>query len=180
MRVSILAAALIAASVSGTVAAAAKDFGIGKTATPAEIAGWNIDIAPNGAGLPPGHGSVSDGARVYADKCAACHGADGLGKPMPALAGGAGTMGSAKPDKTVGSFWPYATTLYDYIHRAMPFNAPQSLSPDEVYAVSAYVLYLNHLVPEAAVLDAKSLPGVAMPERDKFFNGYVPEHPGER
>lgn len=178
MRVSILAAALIAASASGVVSA--KDFGIGKTATPAEIAGWNIDIAPDGAGLPPGHGSVSDGAKVYADKCAACHGADGLGKPMPALAGGAGTMGSAKPDKTVGSFWPYATTLYDYIHRAMPFNAPQSLSPDEVYAVSAYVLYLNHLVPETAVLDAKSLPAVAMPEHDKFYNGYVPDHPGER
>jgi mono/diheme cytochrome c family protein len=179
MRASLFTFAFTAVLLHGASLAKATEYGIGKTATPAEIAGWNIDIAPTGAGLPPGHGSVGDGARIYADKCAACHGADGLGKPMPALAGGAGTMGSAKPEKTVGSFWPYATTLYDYIHRAMPFNAPQTLAPDEVYAVSAYVLYLNHLVPEDAVLDATSLPAVVMPERGKFVSGYVPGQPGE-
>lgn len=180
MRVSIMAA-LIAASIPGLTAGCyAADYGFGKPATAAEVAAWNIDIAPDGTGLPAGHGSVRDGARIYADKCASCHGADGLGKPMPALAGGIGTLGSPKPDKTVGSFWPYATTLYDYIHRAMPFNAPQTLSPDEVYALSAYVLYLSHLVPENAVLDAKSLPGVAMPAHDKFVSGYVPPQPEAR
>ena len=149
-------------------ASAGQDYGIGRPATPSEIAGWDIDIAPDGTGLPDGHGSVAEGARIFGERCAACHGAQGEGKPMDALAGGAGTMGTAKPLKTVGSFWPYATTLYDFIHRAMPFNAPQTLSPDEVYAVSAYVLFLNHIVPADAVMDAKALPAVAMPNRPAF------------
>ena len=93
---------------------------------------------------------------------------------MDRLAGGAGTIATPKPVKTVGSYWPYATTLYDFIHRAMPFNAPQSLSPDEVYAVCAYLLYLNHLVPSDAVLDARSLPKVVMPNRGAFVSAYKP------
>jgi cytochrome c len=149
--------ALIAApAVAGT-------YGIGRVASPAEIAGWNIDVAPDGTGLPPGHGSVQEGKALFAEKCAACHGAEGQGKPMDALAGGSGSLTSSKPVKTVGNYWPYATTLYDFIRRAMPFNAPQSLTDDEVYAVSAYVLALNHLVPEDAVLDGKTLPAVKMP-----------------
>jgi S-disulfanyl-L-cysteine oxidoreductase SoxD len=153
-------------------ARAGEDYGIGRPARPDEIAGWNIDIAPDGAGLPPGHGSVQQGAQIFADKCAACHGAHGEGKPMDALVGGTGTIATLKPVKTVGSYWPYATTLYDFIHRAMPFDAPQSLSADEVYAVSAYVLFLNRLLPADAVLDAKTLPGVAMPNRGAFVSAF--------
>ena len=155
-------------------ALAGEDYGIGRPATPDEIAGWNIDVAPDGTGLPPGHGGVQQGAEIFAEKCAACHGDHGQGKPMDALAGGAGTIATPKPVKTVGSYWPYATTLYDFIHRAMPFNAPQSLSSDEVYAVSAYVLFLNHLVPADADLDANTLPKVAMPNRGAFVSAFTP------
>jgi len=167
MRAALLAASMlwIASSHAGEVS------GIGRIATPAEIAGWDIDVAPDGRGLPPGHGGVSEGKAIFAAKCAACHGDRGQGKPMDQLAGGQGTINSAKPVKTVGSYWPYATTLYDFINRAMPFNAPQSLSPDEVYALSAYVLFLNELVAEDAVLDANSLPKVAMPSRNAFVTG---------
>lgn len=157
-------------------AARAEDFGLGRPATPAEIAGWSIDIAPDGAGLPPGHGSVADGKAVFAERCAACHGDHGQGKPMDQLVGGQGTLSSAKPVKTVGSFWPYATTLYDFTHRAMPFDAPQSLTPDQVYAVSAYLLYLNGVVPDGTVLDAASLPKVQMPNRHAFVSAW-PEAP---
>jgi cytochrome c len=169
-------AMLLAWLVAGASAAVAgDDFGIGRLASPGEIAGWNIDIAPDGTGLPPGRGSVQEGEAIFAGKCASCHGGHGEGKPMDRLAGGAGTIGTAKPVKTVGSFWPYATTLFDFVRRAMPFNAPQSLSPSEVYAVSAYVLFLNQLVPGDAILDASSLPGVAMPNRNSFVSGYKPD-----
>jgi len=153
---------------------AGDDFGLGHTASPEDIAGWNIDIASDGAGLPPGRGSVAQGAQIFAAKCATCHGAHGEGKPMDALAGGAGTIGTAKPVKTVGSYWPYATTLFDFIRRAMPFNAPQSLTNDEVYSVCAYVLWLNKIVPEEIVLDAETLPKIAMPNRDRFVSSYKP------
>jgi len=170
MRVSSFrSAACIAISIlAPSMALAADDFGIGRTATASEIAGWDIDVSPKGEGLPPGRGDVAEGKAVFADKCASCHGDLGQGKPMDRLVGGQGTIGGAKPVKTVGSYWPYATTLYDFVHRAMPFNAPQSLSPDEVYAVCAYVLFLNHIVPEDAVLDANSLPVIEMPNRKSF------------
>jgi S-disulfanyl-L-cysteine oxidoreductase SoxD len=175
MRAEVFVAAVIAAGLGLVGAAfAGEDYGLGRAATPDEIAGWNIDVAPDGTGLPPGKGDVSQGAAIFADRCAACHGANGEGKPMDRLVGGAGTIASAKPVKTIGSYWPYATTLYDFIHRAMPFNAPQSLSPDEVYAVCAYLLYLNHLAPSDAVLDARSLPKVAMPNRGAFVSAYKP------
>jgi S-disulfanyl-L-cysteine oxidoreductase SoxD len=153
-------------------APAGQDYGIGHVATPAEISGWDIDVAPNGAGLPSGAGSVGEGKAIFAEKCAACHGERGQGGPMDRLAGGAGTISTAKPVRTVGSYWPYATTLFDFIRRAMPFDAPQSLSPPEVYAVSAYVLFLNGLIPEDATLDANSLPQVVMPNRGAFVNAY--------
>ncbi|MDR3461291.1 MAG: cytochrome c [Beijerinckiaceae bacterium] len=143
---------------------------LGRAATSAEIAAWDIDISPDGAGLPPGHGSVAEGKAIYALKCAACHGDHGQGKPMDALAGGLGTVFDAKSVRTVGSFWPYATTLYDYIRRAMPFPEPQSLSDSEVYAVSAYVLNLSGIVPDTAVLDAASLAKIVMPNRDRFVH----------
>jgi S-disulfanyl-L-cysteine oxidoreductase SoxD len=147
--------------------------GIGTPASADAIAGWNIDVRPDGAGLPPGQGSVAQGADLYARACAACHGAHGEGsKAYPRLVGGIGTLATPTPVQTVGSYWPYATTLFDYIRRAMPFNAPQSLTPDEVYAVSAYVLHMNGLVGAEAVLDATSLPQVAMPNRDGFVPVY--------
>jgi S-disulfanyl-L-cysteine oxidoreductase SoxD len=153
-----------------TLASAADSgsLGIGHVATPAEIAGWDIDVRADGHGLPPGHGSVREGEKIFAETCAACHGAKGEGKPADRLVGGFGTLATSKPVRTVGSYWPYATTLFDYIRRAMPFNAPQSLTADQIYAVSAYILYLNNIVTEDTVLDAASLPRVRMPNRQGF------------
>jgi len=144
-------------------------FGFGHPATPEEIAGWDIDIAPDGTGLPPGSGTVAQGKALYDRLGATCHGTKGEGTDVaPALVGGIGSLNTDQPVKTVGSYWPYATTLYDYIHRAMPADAPQSLHPDEVYALCAYLLYLNGIVPEDAVLDASSLPQVIMPNHAGF------------
>jgi len=158
----IIAAALCAS------AQAAEHYGIGRPATPAEIAGWNIDIGRDGANLPPGSGNVERGRVVFSEQCAACHGAEGQGGVGDRLSGGQGTLATAKPVRTVGSFWPYAPTLFDYIRRAMPQNAPQSLSNEDVYAVSAYILNLNGLVPADTVLDAKRLAAIRMPNRDGF------------
>src|SRR5215831_1302295 len=143
-------------------------YGIGRVATPAEIAGWNIDIGRDGSGLPPGTGTVSQGREVFAQQCAACHGEKGEGGVGDRLAGGEGTLATAKPVRTVGSYWPYAPTLFDYIRRAMPQNAPQSLSNEDVYAVSAYVLNLNGLLPDNATLDASKLSAIKMPNRNMF------------
>ena len=145
---------------------------LGRTPTAAEINAWNIDVRPDGQGLPPGHGSVTEGRAVFADQCAACHGEKGQGGPADRLVGGLGTLTQPHPVRTVGSYWPYATTLFDFIRRAMPFNAPESLSADQVYAVSAYVLSLNGIVPDDTVLDAKSLPKVVMPNRNGFTSPY--------
>jgi S-disulfanyl-L-cysteine oxidoreductase SoxD len=165
-------AVVIAAVAACGAGSAAERYGFGRAATPQEIAGWDIDIAPDGAGLPPGRGGVRQGEAIYASKCASCHGAHGEGKPMPRLAGGLGTLRDKKPEKTVGSFWPYATTLFDYVRRAMPLDAPQSLSPDDVYSVSAYVLFLNGIVPQDAILNADTLAGIKMPNRDGFVSAY--------
>jgi mono/diheme cytochrome c family protein len=151
--------------------AVAENLGIGTPASPAMIAPWNIDVRGDGVGLPAGEGSVAQGETLYATACTSCHGKDGTNgalSPDLRLAGGIGTLASAKPLRTVGSYWPYAPTLFDYIRRAMPFNAPQSLDADQVYAVTAYVLFLNGLVPHDAVLDAKTLAAVRMPNRDGF------------
>jgi cytochrome c len=165
----LLAGALFASATQAQV------YGLGKAASPAAIAAWNIDVAPDGTGLPPGSGSVAAGQAVYAAQCAACHGAKGEGKPADALVGGLGTLATGKPVKTIGSFWPYATTVFDFIRRAMPYQAPQSLSADEVYAVTAYLLHLNGIVPADAVLDAASLPQVRMPNRDGFVADARPD-----
>jgi S-disulfanyl-L-cysteine oxidoreductase SoxD len=150
--------------------------GIGRPATPQEIAGEDIDVRADGAGLPPGQGSVEQGEALFAEACAACHGERGEKAVIPALqlTGGRGTLASPAAIQTVGSYWPYATTLFDYIRRAMPFQAPQSLTPDQVYAVTAYVLHLNGVVPAGTVLDAGTLPGVQMPNRDGFTRIYTP------
>lgn len=144
---------------------------IGTPVSAADVAAWDIDVAPDGRGLPAGSGDVATGARIFAAKCAACHGANGEGLIGDALTGGQGTLTSANPKRTVGSYWPYATTLFDYIRRAMPYNAPQSLSADEVYALSAWILNRNGIVPDDARLDARTLAAVRMPNRD----GFVPD-----
>lgn len=149
--------------------------GIGRTATEAEIAGWNIDIDRKGANLPPGKGSVGLGREVFDQQCAACHGSKGEGGVGDKLVGGQGTLATPNPVKTVGSYWPYATTLFDYIRRAMPHPSPQSLSNEEVYAVTAYVLHLNGLLPDNAALDAKTLPAIRMPNRDNFVGDPRPD-----
>ena len=151
-----------------TSANAQSPYGIGRAATPAEIAGWNIDVGGDGSNLPPGSGTVSHGSEVFAQQCAACHGARGEGGVGDRLVGGQGTLATPKPVRTVGSYWPYAPTLFDYIRRAMPQNAPQSLSNDDVYAVSAYILSLNGLLPADATLDARSLAAIRMPNRNMF------------
>ena len=143
---------------------------LGRAVTADEIKAWDISIPPSGAGLPPGNGSVQQGAAVYAAKCQTCHGASGAGKPVVALVGGQGTLASYDPIRTVGSYWPYATTLFDYVRRAMPTNAPKSLTDSEVYAVSAYVLQLNGIIPQDAVMNAQTLPQVKMPNKDGFID----------
>ncbi len=164
------AAALLALA---AVPAQAQTYGLGLLASERDLAAWNIDVTPDGAGLPSGSGSVARGRQVYESQCAACHGIKGEGKPADALVGGQGSLNRAQADgkpplKTIGSFWPYATTVFDFINRAMPYNAPQSLKPDEVYAVTAYLLHLNGILPSDAVLDASTLPRVRMPNRDGF------------
>lgn len=144
--------------------------GLGLSATAAEIALVDISIPPSGAGLPPGSGDARVGAKVYVAKCQACHGEKGTGKPADPLAGGIGTLSAASPVRTVGSYWPHATTLFDYTRRAMPTTAPRSLTDDEVYAVTAYVLHLNGIISETHTLNAQTLPAVRMPNRDGFVD----------
>jgi cytochrome c len=145
-------------------------YGYGTHASAEEIAGWDIDVRPDGNGLPPGGGSVEEGETLYEDLCASCHGSfgEGVGR-YSVLAGGEGTLTEPRPEKTVGSFWPYASTLWDYIHRAMPYAAPESLEDNEVYAISAYVLYLNDLVDYDFELTRHNLPLIVMPNVDGFF-----------
>ncbi|SRR6266403_209365 len=166
------AAAVLACATS---VQAQSSYGIGRAATPAEIAGWNIDIDRYGNNLPPGSGSVSHGREVFDQQCAACHGAKGEGGVGDRLVGGQGTLATPNPVKTVGSYWPYAPTLFDYIRRAMPQNAPQSLSNDDVYAVSAYILNLNGLLPAEATLDARALSAIKMPNRNMFVDDPRPD-----
>ena len=157
----------------------AGEYGIGRSATDEEIRVWNIDVSPSGEGLPAGEGTVKRGAQVFAAKCAACHGPTGTEGPKDRLVGGQNTLQTPKPVRTIGSYWPYATTLYDYIHRAMPFNAPQSLSPDEIYSVVAWLLFQNSIVKEDAVIDARTLQGIQMPNRNGFIQDPRPDVPGK-
>ncbi|WP_439369584.1 c-type cytochrome [Bradyrhizobium sp. PMVTL-01] len=160
---------------SSNAAQGQSPYGIGRPATTAEIAGWNIDVGRDGSNLPEGSGSVSQGRAVFAQQCASCHGEKGEGGLGDRLAGGQGTIGTARPIRTVGSYWPYAPTLFDYIRRAMPQNAPQSLSDEDVYAVSAFILNMNGLVGADTILDAKSLAAVKMPNRDGFVGDARPD-----
>jgi mono/diheme cytochrome c family protein len=144
--------------------------GLGRPVTAEEMAAWDVSVGPDGAGLPPGSGTPQQGDAVFAAKCAGCHGEKGAGKPNDQLVGGTGSLaGEAAPVKTVGSFWPYATTVFDYVRRAMPLGASKSLSNAEVYAVTAYLLRLNGIIGDASVIDATTLPKVRMPNRDGFI-----------
>ncbi len=169
-----LACVLSAGTLIATAAAAADagPFGFGSAATPREIAGWDIDVRPDGRGLPAGHGSVREGQAVYDAQCAGCHGTFGESNSNLQIAGGVGTLKSAQPVRTTGSKLNYATTLFDYIRRAMPLTAPQTLSVNEVYALTAYVLYLNDIVGDDASLDATSLVALRMPNRDGFSTSH--------
>lgn len=142
--------------------------GLGVPATPEQIAGWDISIDPSGANLPAGSGSVAQGAAVYMTYCLACHGEGGQGGTNDQLVGGHGTLASDSAVRTVGSYWPYATTLFDYIRRAMPFTLPGSLTDDQAYALTAYILQLNGIIDEDDVMNAQTLPAVEMPNRDGF------------
>ena len=167
-RTSQLLGILLASSVLSPLARA-DESNLGRIATPEEIAGWNIDVFPDGTNLPEGKGPVVHGKEVYMASCAGCHGASLEGGFGPALTGGKGSLTSPKPKKTVGSYWPYATTLFDYVRRAMPFQAPQSLSNEDVYSVSGYILSVNELLPSDATVDASVLTKLQMPNRNAFY-----------
>ena len=152
----------------------ADDFGIGQPATEQEIAAVDIDAMPDGAGLPDGHGTLAEGEEVYAQQCASCHGEDLEGMSeigAPRLIGGRGTLDSDGPVKTIESYWPHASTVYDYVHRAMPLQSPGSLDPDQVYAVTAYILGRAGIVDEDVELDRETLAEIEMPNAD----GFVPD-----
>lgn len=143
--------------------------GLGQALSAAEVAAININVFPNGAGLPPGRGTVADGQALYTARCESCHGVRGSGGSADELAGGAHGLRGNPPDKTIGTYWPYATTLFDYIRRSMPPTAPRSLSDDEVYALTAYLLSLNGIIHGGDTLDAVSLARIRMPNRDGFI-----------
>ena len=147
---------------------------LGVEATPEEVAEWEISIEPDGEGLPPGSGTAIEGEPVYTLYCFSCHGVEGQGLLNDVLVGGHGTLTGPAPLKTVGSFWPYATTVFDYIRRTMPYQQPQSLSDDQVYALTAYLLFLNGIIEEGEEMNAETLPAVRMPNRDNFILGYPP------
>jgi mono/diheme cytochrome c family protein len=161
--------AIALAAVGGLAAVGAQEGPkLGVAVAPDQVASWDLSIGPDGAGLPAGSGTASAGADIYQTKCIACHGEKGAGQPSDRLVGGQGTLRDAAAVRTVGSYWPYATTLFDYIRRAMPFPQPQSLTAEETYALTAYLLALNGVIGDAEVMNATTLPQVRMPNRDGF------------
>ncbi len=164
----VLAASAVVLSVASPVLAG--PLGLGRAATPDEIAAWDIDVRPDGVGLPEGEGSVLDGEEIFAEKCAVCHGDFGEAVDRwPVLAGGQGTLEDMRPVKTIGSYWPYLSTVFDYVHRAMPFGEAQSLEADETYAIVAYLLYVNDLVDEDFVLSRANFTEQKLPNEENFF-----------
>ena len=154
------------------VFAQTRRYNIGREATPEEIRARDISVSPGGSGLPPRRGTPKEGRLVYQARCSSCHGNGGQGtQNYPALVGGRGTLTTDKPLLTVGSFWPYSTTVWDYIHRTMPYQEPGTLTADETYSVTAYILYLNEIIHQDDEMNEKTLPKVRMPNRD----GFVPD-----
>lgn len=151
--------------------AVAQKINLGRVALPEEVAAWDIDVRPDGAGLPPGKGSVKQGEELFLAQCASCHGEFGEGAGRwPVLAGGLNSLKSDRPEKTVGSFWPYLSTVYDYIRRAMPYGNAQSLSADETYAIVAFLLNMNNIVPDDFVLSKENFGKVKLPNAEGFYD----------
>jgi cytochrome c len=188
--VALLGAALVAQAITpaGVVAQAFRPAvlaqsptpAVGHTPKPEQLKLIDIDVTPDGAGLPRGSGTAAKGKDVFTRRCETCHGPTGKEGPQDTLAGGQGTLATPKPIKTVGSYWPYATTLWDYINRAMPFDHPSTLTPDEVYSAAAYVLFLNGIVGEQDVLDQTTLPKIQMPNRNGFVADPRPDLPRKK
>jgi S-disulfanyl-L-cysteine oxidoreductase SoxD len=153
-------------------------FGVGRTPTADELKAIDIDVTPDGRGLPPGSGTAATGKTIYANRCVTCHGTTGVEGPQDILVGGRDTLKApARPLKTVGSYWPYATSLWDYLRRSMPFDHPGTMTADEIYATTAYLLFLNGIVGEQDVLNQTTLPQVRMPNRDGFVPDPRPDVP---
>ncbi len=172
------AACVLGVALFTTATSHAEDFtDIGRAVTAEEITGWDIDVRPDGKGLPAGQGSVETGEEVYMERCAHCHGEFGYGggSRYPQLVGGEDTLTTEDPRKTIGSYWPYASTLFDYIKRAMPFGEAQTLSNDEVYALSAFLFNINGIIEDDAVMNAQTLPAVVMPNADGFIDDNRPD-----
>jgi len=172
-RAALAAAACLLAAHVATAQAPTAPLGLGRAATADEIRALDIDAAPDGRGLPLGRGTAAEGSPIYAAKCASCHGVKGEGGTAERLVGrndgdSFAFATNARLVRTIGSYWPYATTLYDYTARSMPFSQPGTLTPDETYGLVAYLLFLNGVIPEGAVMNQASLPKVAMPARDHF------------
>lgn len=167
---------------SSALAVSQADFKIGAPVSEGDLSLWNIDVTtPDGRGLPEGKGSVADGEKLFVEKCVVCHGEKAAGGPMyGSMVGGVGSFLTDKRVLTPGSMYPYAPILFDYLRRAMPMTAPQSLSNNEAYALSAYILHLNNLVPADGVLDAKSITAIKMPNRDGFIVDDRPDTKAER
>jgi len=155
-------------------------YGVGRAPTAEEIRQWSISVRPDGKGLPAGSGTAAAGKETYANRCARCHGAHGEGRDSVPLAGGVGSLTTPTPLKTVASYWPYATTLFDYVNRAMPFDKPGTLTTNQVYDLTAYVLFLGGIIPENAVIDKDSLPKVQMPNRAGFVSDPRPDTGGKK
>jgi len=163
-----------------TATAAAQTPGLGSPATVADLQAADLTIMPDGEGLPTGAGNAVTGARLYRMHCQACHGEGGVGGSNDALVGGRGSLTSAAPQQTIGSYWPYATTIFDYVRRAMPYPTPGALNDAEVYALTAYLLYLNDIIGEREEMNAETLPAVRMPNRDNFDPAFDPDSPLNR
>ena len=167
---------IVALGLIGMAAALADDGpGLGEELTAGQLESVDFTIMPDGDGLPAGSGNAITGRDIYNLNCLACHGENGSGGVNDALSGGHGSLTGPRPQKTVGSFWPYATTVFDYVRRAMPFQAPGSLSNEEIYAVTAYLLFVNGIIAEDVAMNAESLPQVKMPNHENFVWGYTPE-----
>ena len=160
---------MVSLSISFTSHAENRKYNIGKIATKIEIAGWDIDVRPDGVGAPKGSGNAIDGEEIYVNRCAACHGDFGEGVDRwPALVGGDGTLASHDPEKTTGSYWPYASTIFDYVYRSMPFGEAQTLTHDETYKIVAYLLNMNEIIDEDFVLSEKNIGKIKMPNASGF------------
>lgn len=167
---------LASAAFAASAAIAQQGPNLGEPITAADLAPWDISIQTDGSGLPPGSGTVADGEVIFRNQCMACHGEAGAGQPNDRLVGGHGTLEQLNQVKTVGSYWPYASTVFDYIRRAMPFTTPQTLTNDQVYALTAYLLHLNGIIDKDATLNARRLARIEMPNADGFIMSY-PERP---